>query len=60
MNDGNNDAEKWQWVDEDPFERLLGGPKSAGEADSPAQLPQSAPDRAATVDASVEANPIES
>ena len=56
----NNDGEKWQWVDEDPFEKLLGRPKSAVEADSPALLPEFAPRRAAIVAASVDANPVDS
>jgi len=44
MIDGNNDTEKWQWVDEDPLERLLGGLKNARKADAPAPLPQSTPE----------------
>src|SRR6185295_16932486 len=76
MNDGNHDAEKWQWVDEDPFEKLLAKSRSADEADSPAPAPQSAPqlpqsppptpppqsalDWAATVATNVVATPIES
>lgn len=52
----NNEVEKWHWVDEDPFEKLVGKPKSAVEAASPAWAPQSTPPRAATVTASVDAN----
>src|SRR6266853_1768941 len=36
MSDG---QEKWQWVDEDPIEKLLRPPKNAGRADSHAKSP---------------------
>jgi Flp pilus assembly protein TadD len=32
-----NDLGQWQWVDEDPFEKLLHGPKDAGVAGSHAE-----------------------
>jgi tetratricopeptide (TPR) repeat protein len=32
-----NDLGQWQWVDEDPFEKLLHGPKDSGVAGSPAE-----------------------
>jgi len=44
-----SDVEKWQWVDEDPFEKLLTGRHDAIEADSRLQLEPSVPVPAASI-----------
>jgi Flp pilus assembly protein TadD len=33
-----NDLGQWQWVDEDPFEKMLHGPKDAGVAGAPTEF----------------------